>query len=340
MAGTGVGKIGASEQTGAFAYALLIGYSATVLIVAGLMFSSFILGPLSIFFGSPEAVGVGRMVGPLPIFFFGIQLFVLPPSIPLVDAFLGLWIVLLIFYVLGVLSPTSIFRVMGRIDVRGGKALLENTLLVVIASFSALIVSLEGIEFVQTSVGIPTGDPAIGDPFLKITLLSYAAIAEELGFRVGIIGVIALSLLVSFRAGPRSLMVLWHPNKYLRRFLNDIQYRYASKVTWIMVIISAILFGGGHVLYGSGWEIGKVSLATLSGLVLGWIYVRSGLVGAVLLHWSFNYFIASYRNFADAFASDFIFQFMYTIILLSGVFTLVLVLGAAFRVKRIKPLQF
>jgi hypothetical protein len=50
------------------------------------------------------------------------------------------------------------------------------------------------------------------------------------------------------------------------------------------------MFGFAHILYGGGWEIGKVSTACLAGFVFAIMYVSYGAYADILLHWFFNYY--------------------------------------------------
>jgi hypothetical protein len=53
------------------------------------------------------------------------------------------------------------------------------------------------------------------------------------------------------------------------------------------------------VFYGGGWELGKVLPTFVAGLCLGWLYVKWGFHGAVLLHLLFNYFSGSFDYFTE-----------------------------------------
>jgi hypothetical protein len=57
---------------------------------------------------------------------------------------------------------------------------------------------------------------------------------------------------------------------------------------WIIIISTAVLFGIAH--YFSGWGFGKISQATLIGVVFALAYLYFGIQAPVLLHWFFNYY--------------------------------------------------
>ena len=42
------------------------------------------------------------------------------------------------------------------------------------------------------------------------------------------------------------------------------------------------------------WSNGKFAQAAASGIIIGWVYYRYGLISAILIHWATNYFIFSY----------------------------------------------
>ena len=42
---------------------------------------------------------------------------------------------------------------------------------------------------------------------------------------------------------------------------------------------------------------GKFAQATAGGIILGWVYLRYGIVVSLLIHWATNYFIFAYAHF-------------------------------------------
>ena len=62
----------------------------------------------------------------------------------------------------------------------------------------------------------------------------------------------------------------------------------------ILIVVVALFFGIAHILSGEPWSSGKFAQATASGIIIGWIYFRMGLVSAILIHWATNYFVFSY----------------------------------------------
>ncbi len=58
-----------------------------------------------------------------------------------------------------------------------------------------------------------------------------------------------------------------------------------------------VFFGLAHIISGEPWSEGKFAQATISGIIIGWVYYRYGLISAILVHWATNYFIYSYIFF-------------------------------------------
>ena len=68
---------------------------------------------------------------------------------------------------------------------------------------------------------------------------------------------------------------------------------------YLLITLSAIIFGLAHLFYGGGWSYGKITQAVIGGWIIGWLYYRYGLHSAILMHWSTNYFIFSYGYFGN-----------------------------------------
>ena len=61
-----------------------------------------------------------------------------------------------------------------------------------------------------------------------------------------------------------------------------------------MIAIVGILFGAAHIFSDEAWSTGKLAQAVASGIIIGWVYFRYGLIPAILIHWATNYFVFSY----------------------------------------------
>ena len=64
-----------------------------------------------------------------------------------------------------------------------------------------------------------------------------------------------------------------------------------------LIIVVGLFFGVAHIISGEPWSHGKFAQAALSGIIIGWVYYRYGLISAILIHWATNYFIYSYIFF-------------------------------------------
>ena len=64
-----------------------------------------------------------------------------------------------------------------------------------------------------------------------------------------------------------------------------------------IIIAVGLFFGLAHIISGEPWSEGKFAQAAISGIIIGWVYYRYGLISAVLIHWATNYFIYSYIFF-------------------------------------------
>jgi len=105
------------------------------------------------------------------------------------------------------------------------------------------------------------------------------------GFRVTIVGIVAL--LVALKAGGkwRGLWALWHPSRALGSLGVE---SWRQPAIYAAVFGSAVIFGIAHVL--GGWQMGKFFSSFAVGLAFGLLYYTHGLPMAVMLHWGFDYF--------------------------------------------------
>jgi membrane protease YdiL (CAAX protease family) len=203
--------------------------------------------------------------------------------------------------------------------------------------FSILILVSAIINFIQEGFGVSTTPPAVENDLIQFFYVSLAPITEEIGFRVFLIGI----PLVAFYSHKTSIKHffkgLWAPSDNL--------HIYESRRAIILIIIVAIFFGLAHIISGEPWSSGKFAQASASGMILGWLYFRYGLISAILVHWATNYFVFSYVNFIsqislisveDAFSHSLI-NTMEIIFLISGVLSIGILLTNYFYSKR-KPI--
>ena len=70
-----------------------------------------------------------------------------------------------------------------------------------------------------------------------------------------------------------------------------------SKKAIFLIIFVGISFGFAHIAFSDSWSEGKFAQATAGGIILGWVYLRYGIVASLLIHWATNYFIFAYAHF-------------------------------------------
>jgi len=253
------------------------------------------------------------------------------------DAFIVLWSTYIIFFTIAMFGPKEgFFKTMSSLLSHGKLKTKTNYMVAVTKWFSILILVSAIINFIQEGFGVSTVPPTVKNDLIQFFYVSLAPITEEIGFRVILIG-IPLFLLYSHKTSVKNFFKgLWSPSKNL--------HIYESRRAIILIIIVAIFFGLSHIFSGEQWSNGKFAQATASGIILGWLYFRFGLISAVLVHWATNYFVFSYVNFIsqislisveDTFSHSLI-STMEIIFLISGVLSISILSINYFYFKR-KP---
>jgi len=267
-----------------------IPFSALVSVIFGLMILSFPLGAYVVFNSNIEdGVRFDFPINGFDFFPAGIG-FEIPIQFELGDVFIGLWCVFVILFSIAMFGPkTNFLKALSSIMSEGKYESKSNYLVSVIKWFAILIVVSGIIDFIQESVGITTQPPQQSDSLIQFFEITAAPISEEIGFRVMLIG-IPLFAIYSHRASMILFFKsLWHPTQTL--------HIYETKKALILIVVVGIFFGAAHIISGEPWSLGKFAQATASGIIIGWVYFKHGLVSAILVHWSTNYFIFSYVNF-------------------------------------------
>jgi hypothetical protein len=178
----------------------------------------------------------------------------------------------------------------------GFGALTSSPFLVVIISIGFLNFTASVIDAAISATGTPIGGLS-GDPMQLFVGFAYSPLVEELGFRVLLIGLVAIILSLS-RPWKTALSTLWRPSKAIEGLAVGSG---ASIIIWAATGFSAVTFGACHVVCGgSSWDIGKLPEATYGGLVLGYLYVKYGFHVAVLAHWGVDFLGSVYAFFGQA----------------------------------------
>lgn len=223
------------------------------------------------------------------IFLGGIG-FTIPISFEIGEAFVLVWIAFLVLFTISFLGPKDSFlRILSQSMSSDLRNMKENGLVSMISWFSILVLASEIIDRVQSGFGITIESPKIQNDLLQFFYLTSSPLTEEIGFRILLIG-IPLFLIYSQKA---SLVLffktLWRPSAYLK--ITD------HRKTIVIIIVVGIFFGVSHIISGNPWSSGKFAQASISGIIIGWVYARYGFAPAVLIHWSTNYFVFSYMYF-------------------------------------------
>jgi hypothetical protein len=268
-------------------------YIVVILLVFSLMVLSFPAGLYVVFFTRlSESLTIDT-----PIYSIFVPFIFLPFNIPVNSTigylFLTLSVLYGILFSAAALQEMRILSAMRNAISSGFDHLFRNTLIGTIMSLGAMIFGLSMLNMIQTRIGVPTGSIS-GDPLNLFLGVTIAPLTEELGFRFSPIGLPLFFILILTRASTlKALKTLWRPSAaWQTDGLGSGDGR--RKFAYFLLIISSILFGIAHLISGSGWQVGKVSEATIAGMVLGHLYIRYGLHSSVLLHWGVNYFGTTY----------------------------------------------
>ena len=205
------------------------------------------------------------------------------------DVFVFLWVFYLVIFVISIFGPKQSFLKsisslisMGHYDVKLNYMFAITKWLSVLVLISALI------NFIQESFGIITVPPLGDNNLIQFFYVSLAPLLEEFIFRILLVG-IPLFVLYSGRASLRYfLKCLWTPTS-----LNILD----SKKAIFVIVFVGVVFGFAHIAFSDSWSEGKFAQATAGGIILGWVYLRYGIVASLLIHWATNYFIFAYAHF-------------------------------------------
>ncbi len=183
---------------------------------------------------------------------------------------------------------------------------LPNWLSVMPLLASAILLIDLLLTLLQDLFGVSTGMLPTSDPTILIPSLALAPIAEEIGFRISVLGLVA-GILVAIKfgkniAGGTSIKTINQLAIFFSAFLSP---GYAKEKVglpsirtaglkgisiseWVLLFITSIIFGLYHILGGGGWGPGKFLTAALSGFALGFVYLAYGAYADILLHWFFD----------------------------------------------------
>ena len=205
------------------------------------------------------------------------------------DVFVMLWVFYLGIFVISLLGPKQHFlKSISSLISLGKYDIKLNYMFAITKWLSVLVLISALINFIQESFGIITVPPLGDNNLIHFFYVSLAPLFEEFIFRIILVG-IPLFALYSSRASLRYfLKCLWTPSS-----LNILD----SKKAIFLIIFVGLSFGFAHIAFSDSWSEGKFAQATAGGIILGWVYLRYGIVASLLIHWATNYFIFAYAHF-------------------------------------------
>ena len=255
---------------------------------------SFPVGIYTVFFTSLSQAYAPSTVVQSIYLFLGPVLVVVPILGTIGSVFAVLCAIYAAMFLLAARQGRGFFRALQSTFTDGLSGFLSNQLLVAIISTGFLAFTILMIDTLETSGGIPVGGLS-GDALSLFVSLALAPLREEFGFRVLIIGLVALVLSLA-RPGGLTFRALWRPSAAYEGVVN-------LSLPWVALgfalAASSLVFGIAHVSSGSGWQIGKLPEAAYAGVVLGYLYIRYGFHVAVLVHWGIDFFGSVYSFFGQ-----------------------------------------
>ena len=290
-------------------------------IFAGFMLLSFPLGAYAFYNGNLSTSSSEPVIANIPVFVVGLPID-FPVRMTFADLFAALWVIYLALFVIALNGPkTSLWRTLRGLKSSTSLKISHNGILIAIVGFTSVTLLTSLIENLQSTVGVGSGALPEADPMQTFVGIALAPITEEIGFRVSMIGLVAVTVLLGKSDLAYALRALWHPERYLgipsRRKNAVLTLIYAA------AIISGLMFGLAHILFGAGWQIGKFTTSSIAGIALGLVYIKAGLPAAVLMHWSFNYYRSSYFYFEQAVGVTYIQDGMEFLLVIIGALSMV-----------------
>ena len=287
---------------------------AVLIIVFFYLFAIF-LGPALFYFTSQGMNVSMRHLPSLPVWFFTIIGFDIPIGLDYGVIFLFLWSIFTVSFVAAWKLRENFHRIIRESIVQPMQKLFSSCLFTLPLINSMALIAVVAIQSFQEVGGIPTGTaPLPGEPFLDFFELSYAAVVEEVGFRIIPIG----AFLVAYLFWTKKKVMTFSFRQRLRLFViaplfPDRAKRMVGAKTvdefgvmggislgeWGMVFFTSIIFGLAHFLLGGSWEIGKTTTAAIAGFILGLSYLLYGAQASIIIHWFFNAYMETYFLFSE-----------------------------------------
>ncbi len=182
-----------------------------------------------------------------------------------------------------------------------------NWLVIMPLISSFLLVLIVILTISLNSAGVPVGNIPQNNPAELFASVTFAPVAEEIGFRITPIGlIVVIRTLLPLHRGrglrnagsstvaKRILVALISPDRAKEAAgltsIGTRGWRGIHWAEWILLVASSAWFGLLHPLSGAGWGPGKAIPAGLTGLALGIVYLWYGAYADILLHWFFDFY--------------------------------------------------
>ncbi len=289
------------EQTRRDATGVILAKSFALIVVLTLilMILSFPVGIYTVFYtrlsdstayNSPIH-GIVLLVGLIPL--------KIPVDTSVGTAFVAFLTVYAIFFTIAALQKVGIIYSIRQFVSGGQDALFRNPLSATVVTLGAITFGLTILDIAQTRGGLPTGQ-LTGDPLYLFLGITMAPLTEELGFRFALVGVpVFLVAVASSRSLRTAVRALWRPSAAWDegeplQTSRPPAYPLTKVFAYSLLVVSSVVFGLAHYFSNSGWDVGKISQASIAGVALAYLYIRYGFHTSVLLHWGVNYFGTAY----------------------------------------------
>lgn len=297
----------------------------TMIIIVSLSIATYVFSlalGLSLFFFTPDGLALSRIslisipINIFMVFYFPIHV---TPTIG------GLFIFLISVYVLCFMAAWRLrepFQNVVRESFSQPLGMVfRNYLFTMPILSSMLLIAVLVISSLQESVGVPTGSLTESNSLDLLLDLAYSPISEEVGFRISTLGLfLVIYMLWATRLAQTiplgrglkiAFLALFDPDEAKRMAgLKSISSHGilggVSQGEWVILIFTSLGFGLAHLLSGSGWGLGKVTTATMTGLTLGLVYLAYGVEAPILLHWYFNYYLFVFTAASEVYGGIFI----------------------------------
>lgn len=188
---------------------------------------------------------------------------------------------------------------------------LKDSLLALPVLSSLTYVAVTGVHWLERLFAIPIGGPPLPeDALLAYHGLTIAPLTEELTYRILPIGVFLAARFLSInerrepvasrRGRLKTIFTVFVSPDGTKEMLGLKTIARSgfrggtSHDEWLMILFTSIFFALSHYFFTGTWMVGKIASTFVQGLVMGLSYLAYGFHAPILIHWFFNYYLATY----------------------------------------------